>query len=537
MKLLLLNDHYFNTLPPVSGVDVLRIGAGDDQDIPFNPETDNLVDVLVKADFTPDAVLQVDSIDGRFFAPGLEELRVPTAFYAIDAPINAFWQTWYAHGFDRVFVDQHEEWRRWREQGITWARWLPLAADMTLYHQGDAGAERDLDVVFVGTLDGELRPKRSAILHRLMMVAKVHLVDGGGTRSEVAGNVANLYRRAKIILNENLFDGINLRTFEAMASGAVVLTEAGRGQDRLFKESAHLVSYTTENLEDVVTDLLANPEKLRRIGEQGAQRIRDKHTLMHRFKQVLSELSVLQIRTERTTDANRRKMDWGLWQAMWKWPENWPQLRQRIGKRLLDEAELLYGMERAAFQEALGNREEAVKSLLETIEIYPNNRRAIAALAALALSVNDLKTVRKILSADADADAAELHTLIGKLLEEAGEYFTPGFNRQASPITGWSAFEHYHRAWSLNEDHRPALEGLDRILSTQKAPEFTWKMWQRYHARHPMEQNVQDILRARACEGFLMCAKKQQEIPANVRRDPRVARWSVPASQTERAAG
>ncbi len=536
MRLLLLNDHYFNTLPPPSGVHVFRVGSGEGQDIQFNPDTDNLVEVLEKAEFQPDVALQVDSIDGRFFAPGLEQLNIPLAFYAIDAPINSFWQRWYSYGFDRVFVDQHEEWRAWRDDGMSWARWLPLAADLNIYHHPENGAERDLDIVFVGTLDSALRPKRSAILHRLRMIANVHMVDGGGTRSETVQNVANLYRRARIVLNENLFDGINLRTFEAMACGAVVLTENGRGQDRLFKNNKHLVGYTSQNLEEVVIGLLNTPDKISSISAEAVKIIHEKHTLSHRFQQVLSDLSTLKIRSERLQKSCLWRQDWGLWQAMWKWPENWPNLRRGIAERLMTQIKRLSGLERASFHEGVGDHEAAVRALLDTLEMHPGNRTAIAGLAALAMSAKDHVTVRKILSADEDSDPADLHVKIGRLLEEEGRLFTPGFNRQASPITGWSAFEHYHRAWRLNEDHLPALEGLDRILASQKASEFTWGMWQRYHARHPKAHEVEKILQSRAVDGFLMSGRPGM-VTATVREDPQVSRWSIPSKQGERVPG
>ncbi len=51
-----------------------------------------------------------------------------------------------------------------------------------------------------------------------------------------------------------------------MACGAVVLTERDRGFDLMFTDQKHLVSFDQDDLEEVVLDLLSDPVKCTRIG-------------------------------------------------------------------------------------------------------------------------------------------------------------------------------------------------------------------------------------------------------------------------------
>ncbi len=207
MKLLLLNDTFFGPAFKRLGVDVLTVGLSPSADYQIKSDGASVYEILKKANFNPDVVLQIDSINRRFIFNGLENIKCPSAFYAIDGPINNFWQRSFAHGFDRIYIDQQKTWRTMTEEGIEWCRWLPLSADIEIFNN-KSDKERDIDLLFIGTLDGNLRPKRSAIIHRLRQVANIKVIDGGGTRNEGQGTVADYYRRAKIVLNENLFDGI-----------------------------------------------------------------------------------------------------------------------------------------------------------------------------------------------------------------------------------------------------------------------------------------------------------------------------------------
>jgi hypothetical protein len=66
----------------------------------------DLADILARMDTTPDALLLVDDLGRRVFPKGLRTLEAPRVYYAVDGPINAYWQRHFSALFDVVMVDQ-----------------------------------------------------------------------------------------------------------------------------------------------------------------------------------------------------------------------------------------------------------------------------------------------------------------------------------------------------------------------------------------------------------------------------------------------
>ncbi len=502
MNLLLLNDSYFGPTLEEAEVNVLRLGPGADNDVVVDPFNDDISEVITQLQFRPDVVLQVDSINRRVYFNGLEKIDAPRAFYAIDGPINDFWQLDFARKFDMVWTDQQDTMELWLKDGITWAKWLPLAADRSIFYPPNSDEERDLDIVFVGTMNFQHRPKRSAILHRLRQIANVTLVDGGGKRGVPPQDVASYYRRAKIVLNELLFDGINLRTFEAMACGAVLLTEEGRGESRLFEDGKELVTFNTNNLEEVVLDILNDSEKRDQLSEIACETIRSNHSIKHRARRVIRELSTLQRRVDRDREEEQVLGDWGVWMASWKW-DHLHQLRHQVAERLVDRFHLLDPVRQTIFLEGVGQAEQArdfLKQMLETGVASPSLKPV---LASLALSIGDEKTASEALEMDA-SDRMTLHLTTAERLLSLGKDLTPGFNRFQAPRSSWHAFEHFQLAYSFDENCREAIEGLDKVLMKHHSPEFILPLWQKYHSRNPKQADVERLLIKRAKSGYFI---------------------------------
>jgi len=508
MKLLLLNDHYFGEEFDRLGIDTFRIGLTAKNDLQVDPQAQDFSSLLTQIPFKPDAILQIDSIDKRVFFRGIEKVTIPSAFYAIDTPINEFWQKYYAHAFDRVYVDQYVQWRRWMANGCDWIRWLPLAADTTIYYPGENERERDLPVVFIGTVDSKLRPKRSAILFRLKRMAELKIIDGSGRRSETPLKVADYYRHAKIVLNELLFDGINLRTFEAMACGAVVLTQRNRGEERLFQDGRHLLTYTHKDLEDVVQEALENPKLLQEISRESIKQISQNHTIKHRAVKVLADLAKLNIRKKRHQISSRLDAAWGCWQASWKWGNSLNGLREESLRILRDNMEQLDPQRRVVLSASLHDLQSALNTLADLLRENPKNVHARATLASLSLEHGDYHTAKKILANDQLETPEDLHLAIGDLLSQAGLELTPGFNRIQSPMSQWHAFEHYHYAFSRNQNSKDALKRIGKLLEKHGAAEFMVPLWQKFHAAHPTDLESMENLRRSAMLGYYLPMQK-----------------------------
>lgn len=485
MKLLLLNDSYFGDTLQRPDVEILRVGPGSGNDVVIDPLRKTIPDVLAETGFEPDVILQVDSIDERVFFRGLETIDAPRVFYAIDSPINEFWQIDWAHNFDLVFVDQRSTEQKMLKLGVDWVEWLPLAADTSIYHEPLHGRERDIDIAFVGTIDADRRPRRSAILYRLNQVADVTVIDGDGKRSVPPLEVAELYRRAKLVLNEALFDGVNLRTFEAMACGAVVLTEENRGAEDLFADLPVMATFNAESLEKTVAQLLANPVDRREMGREGASVIRDSHTVELRAQHVLNRLDELKVRTERNTPASRANIAWGMLQASLKWEplKAWGVEAMRDLAAYVDQLPVLRW---AQMLEISGKASQALEVLVDANLRGMLGEKEQLALAGLSLDLNQDEIAGEVLGL-LGASKADLHIAIGNRLYGLGHDLDPGLNRTAGPATAWNAFEHFRRAQTLDSDNLGGLEGMDRVLMKHHGAEFLLPLWQQWHARHPRD--------------------------------------------------
>ncbi|MBZ0264428.1 glycosyltransferase [bacterium] len=515
MKILLLNDTYFASAFRKLGHEVLTVGPGFNSDVRFDPASATIPDLVSRLDFSPDLAMQIDSIDSRVFFQDIHQLKIPTAYYAIDAPINEFWQQHYIHAFDRVYIDQHQQWRKWSRNGVDWLRWLPLAADSDLYHPPLENADRDIQLLFVGTINGQLRPKRSAIIYRLKQIVDVKVVDGGGNRSTSPQEVADLYRRSNIVLNELLFDGINLRTMEAMACGTVVLTERQRGEDRLFEDLTHLVTYEQNDLEKTVRSLLLAPDRIKEIGNTGSELIRKNHVISVRAKQVLKDLANLSVRPARFDDASIANVLWGQWHASWKWHEQLNWIRTTSEKQLVERLSNLDPQKKATLHFALGNFQESFNELAAIIRANPEDLKSRASAASIALAAGQLQQAVKIIGNGTPETRVGVHIAIGDLLRTCGHDLVPGYNQVNAPITTWSAFEHYLNAYQLDESNRSALERIEAVLSDNKAIEFVVPMWQRFHANNPTDIESMVRLRETANLGYYMPSND----PPSSRRD------------------
>ena len=185
------------------------------------------------AGFTPDWIL-VELFGPRSFLRGVESCDLPIAAYVYDSPLNHFWLRHYLPLFDAAFVDFPDSIEHLRTRG-TQALWSPYAIDPANFPE--PAEDKQHDLAFVGASVG--RPRREALLELLR--ANFDIVTGGAARHGDPGRMtlresAEIYARSRIVVNECLIDGPNFRAFEAMASGALLLTEETRnGLPDLFR--------------------------------------------------------------------------------------------------------------------------------------------------------------------------------------------------------------------------------------------------------------------------------------------------------------
>ncbi len=278
----------------------------------------SLQHAIEQASFEPDLVL-IKLIGGRPLLNDLAACPYRLVAYVYDSMLNHFWLRHYLKLFDDVFVDCKDSLRRLAEEGVE-AHWLPFGVDPALYPS--EYVEKEVDVGFVGSVQG--RPRRVAMLDLLREHFTVR-AEGGWDSDEFlnAKQACAIYRRSRIVINELLFQTVTSRTFEAMASGSMLLTESCAPELRdFFTEGIHLDTFEPETLIEKVRYYLDHEEERERIAAAGRRKILAEHTLERRAEFLIE---IVRSRTGRgiQRDINRRRVLMG--QTAYHFCKRWPQ--------------------------------------------------------------------------------------------------------------------------------------------------------------------------------------------------------------------
>ena len=283
MRILELHSPYFRSLWRREH-DVLCWGRHDHCDLVSNVPATRLTDVLaaLPSGWNPDLIVFGD--DSRLlYVTGLEEAPCPTVMLSIDAHHHAGWHAPLASVCDASFVAQRDYLPSYEIAGATGVQWLPLWAPDDV---PEPAAEKSYDVSFVGTLDPTLNPVRVAFVDALRSVLPLHVASG---------DWRPVFGRSRIVLNQTVKADLNFRVFEAMAAGALLLTErTGNGLLDLFADGEHLVTYARSNVDDAVETArrcLEDEPTRAEIAARGSAVVRERHCERHRAAAVLARAS------------------------------------------------------------------------------------------------------------------------------------------------------------------------------------------------------------------------------------------------------
>ncbi|MBI4343604.1 MAG: glycosyltransferase family 1 protein [Candidatus Omnitrophica bacterium] len=223
-----------------------------------------------------DLYLRVDH--GEYTVDLPERLR-PRVFYAIDTHLKRSWQSIraLARRYDLVCCAQRAAAMR-----LPGALWVPLGCDPAWMEPGPGGGP--WDVVFIGHDGGN--PRKFI----LQAVRERYPNSYVGTAPHT--QLLSLYAQGKIGFNYSIRGEINMRVFEVLAAGALLVTNT-LPQDEMaslgLREGEHYVAY--QRLEDLFACLdawLADEAGRRRIAQAGAAVVRREHTYAKRLAQVLA---------------------------------------------------------------------------------------------------------------------------------------------------------------------------------------------------------------------------------------------------------
>ncbi len=208
----------------------------------------------------------------------LDCLPFPKALYLIDTHVALEPRLEMARRFDTVFLAQKGQLRAFQDAGIENVSWVPLGCSPALHDVGEQ--ERTLDVAYVGSFSTEEGDRRGNLLRRIGEGFPNHFIGRAWPEE-----MARIYGRARIVVNACHNRDVNMRVFEALASGALLITDEAEGLEELFEDGKHLVIYRDdEEVFGLIDRYLADDAARTRIARAGRDRVLREHTYTHRIE-------------------------------------------------------------------------------------------------------------------------------------------------------------------------------------------------------------------------------------------------------------
>lgn len=282
MKILHLGNAYFLESFRLLGHDVKWAGYHRTADIPLGRSLLDARSLLrqLPSYWYPDLIVLGDE-STQPLVLGLETLPVPVVWYAIDSHIHANWHMYYAAAFDVIFVAQKDWVPAYQLDGDRQhVSWMPLFCNRS--NDRDLGLAREIPSSFIGTLDAARNPDRIDLIQRLQ--SRYPIVVQSGPYNET-------FSRSMMVLNQSVANDVNFRTFQAMACGALLLTErVGNGFNDLFQDRTHCVLYEKGNVDriiEIADYYRAHPAERNDIARQGYETVIAAHTSLHRAQALL----------------------------------------------------------------------------------------------------------------------------------------------------------------------------------------------------------------------------------------------------------
>ena len=210
-----------------------------------------------------------------------------------------FYHTWFL--FDRSYFE------RLARAGAAESVFLPCCCDPDIFRP--LGLKPAYDVTFVGVY----YPQRGAALEQLRgfnvgvwgplwdgtEAQRVLNHLGTNWRGKFADQktAVKIHNASRICLNvhhpQTRLGGLNLRTFEVLASGASLLTDYIAGMDELLVPGEEVACYSSpDQVRPQVDYYLAHPDERLRISQRGRARVLREHTYHHRMKTILDKLGL-----------------------------------------------------------------------------------------------------------------------------------------------------------------------------------------------------------------------------------------------------
>jgi hypothetical protein len=251
--------------------------------MPHNIQTDTTPDMqelwekTAEAD-RPDIYLWVESVYG-YFPQNIPALPCLKACYLIDMHISLELHRDFAGQFDHTFV-VHRQYVEQVGQLGPFSHWLPVACDPEIHCGGSD--KKCYEISFVGSTVAGMR--RDILLKRLAEQLPLHV------ERCFWDEMAAVFSASKIVFNSSFDDDLNMRFFEVLSTGSLLLSDmaANSGQAELFVAGEDYALYQDGTLCDVARFYLKHSHLAAQIGQWGRLLAHGAHTYSHRVQDLLA---------------------------------------------------------------------------------------------------------------------------------------------------------------------------------------------------------------------------------------------------------
>ncbi|GEM_PF-899922 len=221
---------------------------------------------------------------------GLTSVDIPTVIFHDDVYRFTERRIVWSMLFDCAVVCHTHFEASFRQAGHPNVMTLPIALSPKLFVGPEL--ERDIEVASVGRVDSAIYVTRQRILLEL---EKHFQMNDWRKRPYTPEEMSEAYRRARIVVNVARDDcpyEANMRVFEVMASGALLLTRAPSELTEIgFQEGVHFVGFHTETeVVPLVKKYLSNESLRRQMTQAARESVIHEHTFECRVRTLLQRI-------------------------------------------------------------------------------------------------------------------------------------------------------------------------------------------------------------------------------------------------------
>lgn len=302
--------------------------------------------LLESMDPKPDVILHGYRAGNNLYSD-IHEVEIPRIYFAADTVLVDKWVGKYASAFDAVITTQRDYLDYFKTFGVEHVYWSPWFSNATydMCEKSPPENAREYDVGYVGNFNLYFHGTKREFFLKLK-----ERFDGLRLRYFIGnGDWWEVYSNSKIVINFCLGE-VNIRTFEALSAGALLLTPfSGNGLTELFSDD-EIVTYNDSDCDDAISKItyyLGNNDERVRIARNGWDKVKGNHLYINhvdRLFKIIDEVRNRVKTAKRTSETIRYNIaDALVHLASRPLPEGTTeaQKREMVDKRINSAMELL----------------------------------------------------------------------------------------------------------------------------------------------------------------------------------------------------